>query len=118
VLLTTHHLDEADALADRVVVLANGRIVADGRPAEIKARVAATRIRCRTAIPLAAIASLPGALRPIREGAETILLTTSAAATLRELLAVDPALSDLTVSAATLEDAIAAFASKPLKAAA
>jgi ABC-2 type transport system ATP-binding protein len=40
VLLTTHYLEEADALADRIVVLNHGRIVAEGTPAEVKARTA------------------------------------------------------------------------------
>jgi ABC-2 type transport system ATP-binding protein len=40
VLLTTHYLDEADALADRIAVINQGRIVAEGAPAEIKARTA------------------------------------------------------------------------------
>ncbi len=41
VLLTTHHLEEAEALASRVVVLARGRIVADGSPAELSGRTRA-----------------------------------------------------------------------------
>ena len=40
VLLATHHMDEAEALADRIVVIADGRILADGPPAAIKAQVA------------------------------------------------------------------------------
>ena len=35
-LLTTHYLDEADALADRIAVIDRGRIIAQGTPAEIK----------------------------------------------------------------------------------
>ena len=42
VLLTTHYIEEADALANRVVVIQKGRIVAEGTPSEIKARTAAT----------------------------------------------------------------------------
>jgi ABC-2 type transport system ATP-binding protein len=42
VLLTTHYLDEADALAHRIVVINQGRIVAEGTPAEIKTRGAST----------------------------------------------------------------------------
>ena len=45
VLLTTHYLDEADHLADRVAVLAKGRIVAEGTPAELRARAGSTLIR-------------------------------------------------------------------------
>jgi len=42
VLLTTHHLEEADALANRVAVINQGRIIAEGTPADIKARTAQT----------------------------------------------------------------------------
>ena len=42
VLLTTHHLDEADALAHRVAVIDRGLIVAEGTPAEIKTRAGTT----------------------------------------------------------------------------
>ncbi len=42
VLLTTHYLDEADALANRVAVINQGRIIAEGTPAEIKARTSQT----------------------------------------------------------------------------
>jgi ABC-2 type transport system ATP-binding protein len=47
ILLTTHYLDEAEQLADRVAVLAQGRIVASGTPAELTGAVAATEIRYR-----------------------------------------------------------------------
>ena len=42
VLLTTHHLEEADALANRIVMLANGAVLAQGSPAELKRRSGAT----------------------------------------------------------------------------
>ena len=45
VLLTTHYLDESETLADRVAVLANGRIVAEGTPAELRARAGSALIR-------------------------------------------------------------------------
>jgi ABC-2 type transport system ATP-binding protein len=47
ILLTTHYLDEAEQLADRVAVLAQGRIVASGTPAELTGAVPATEIRYR-----------------------------------------------------------------------
>jgi ABC-2 type transport system ATP-binding protein len=47
ILLTTHYLDEAEQLADRVAVLAQGRIVASGTPAELTGSVRATEIRYR-----------------------------------------------------------------------
>ena len=44
VLLTTHYLDEADALAQRIAVINQGRIVAEGTPAEIKERGSASAL--------------------------------------------------------------------------
>src|SRR5215475_5669936 len=48
VVLTTHYLEEVDALANRVVVLNHGVVVAEGTSAEIKARTAQRKIRCVT----------------------------------------------------------------------
>src|SRR3989442_1747822 len=53
VLLTTHYLQEADALADRIVVINRGTIIAQGTPTEIKARTAGRQIRCVTRLPIA-----------------------------------------------------------------
>jgi ABC-2 type transport system ATP-binding protein len=47
ILLTTHYLDEAEQLADRVAVLAHGQIVASGTPAELTGSVPNTEIRYR-----------------------------------------------------------------------
>ncbi|EHY88934.1 daunorubicin resistance protein DrrA family ABC transporter ATP-binding protein [Saccharomonospora azurea] len=44
VFLTTHYLDEADALCDRILVIDGGRIVAEGTPDELKARVSGDRV--------------------------------------------------------------------------
>ncbi len=63
ILLTTQYLDEADELADRIAVLDNGRIVAEGTPAELKRRVPGGHVELRFATPDAlgaAAALLPG----------------------------------------------------------
>ena len=73
VLLTTHYLEEADALADRIVLIRRGRIVAEGTPSEMKARVAGRKIRCHTSIPLADVAALPGVRNARRDGEITEL---------------------------------------------
>jgi len=110
VLLTTHYLEEADALADRIVLLDRGRIAAEGTPAEIKARVTGKRIRCRTRLPLAELAALPG-VRDARctEAGEADLLAAAAEPVIRELLARDPAVSGLDVRGAGLEEAFLAL---------
>lgn len=107
VLLATHHMDEAEALADRIVVIAGGRIIADGAPAAIKAEVAATVIRLRTRIPADRFAILPGVVKVETVGADLLLLTTLPRPTLEAAFALDPALQHFEVTGASLEDALA-----------
>jgi ABC-2 type transport system ATP-binding protein len=113
VLLTTHYLEEADALASRVVLLSRGRIVADGTPAAIKQQAAGRQVRCRTSLPLAALTALAGVVRAAPEGAGVVLTTTDADLTLRALLAADPLAADLDVKSAGLEEAFVALTSQP-----
>ncbi|HEY1607614.1 MAG TPA: ABC transporter ATP-binding protein [Allosphingosinicella sp.] len=105
ILLTTHQLDEAEALADRVVVIDRGRIIADGSPQSIKADAAASALRCRSKLFDSALAALTGVVSVVRDGGRVTLLTTRPQATVRELIDLDPGLEDLTLSAASLEDA-------------
>ena len=63
ILLTTHYLEEADALASRIVVLNRGRIVADGTPASIKQQAAGRQVRCQTRLSREALLALPGVQR-------------------------------------------------------
>ena len=105
VLLTTHHLEEAEALADRVVVIDRGRVIADGSPQSFKAQAAAGSIRCRTRLPDTLLAALTGVVSVTQEGGRVALLSREPQATLRELLARDAEVDDLSVSGATLEDA-------------
>ncbi len=109
VLLTTHYLEEADALADRIVLINRGRIVAEGTPAEIKARAAGRKVRFRTALPLDEVAALPGVQGARRDGELTELFATEAEPLVRELLARDPRLSALEVLGADLEEAFLAL---------
>ena len=105
ILLTTHYLEEADALADRVVVLQQGRIVADAPPAELKTIAAARRIRCVTSLPVDGIERIPGVQSVRRDGAATEILTSAAERVSRELLVADATLSGLEITGAGLEEA-------------
>jgi ABC-2 type transport system ATP-binding protein len=109
VLLTTHYLQEADALADRVAVINQGAIIAEGTPAEIKAQTAGKRIRCITSLPLSALRKIAG-VTEAREDREAVELhTPEAEPVLRELLARDANLSGLEVTSAGLEEAFLAL---------
>jgi ABC-2 type transport system ATP-binding protein len=105
VLLTTHYLEEADSLADRIIVIDRGRIIAEGTPAEIKARVSGKRIRCSTALPPQELTALPFVTNVTRDGAVTEVLTSNSEAVVRELLARDRTLSNLEITSAGLEEA-------------
>ena len=109
ILLTTHYLEEADTLADRIVVIDRGSIVADGTPAEIKSRTSARRIRCETSTPAVVLGSLPGVTRVEVDGSRVDILASIAEPVVRELLRRDEHLSNLEVTGAGLEDAFLAL---------
>ena len=109
VLLTTHYLQEADALADRIAVINKGEIIAEGTPADIKAQTAGKRIRCITSLPLSALRQMAG-VNEVKEDREAIELhAAEAEPVVRELLARDPSLSGLEVTSAGLEEAFLAL---------
>jgi len=105
VVLTTHYLEEADALADRIVVLDHGTVIAEGSPSEIKALVPGRRIRANSSVSTSEALAFPGVQQASRDGAWLDLLTTTAEPALRELMARDPSLADLTVVEPSLEEA-------------
>lgn len=110
VLLTTHYLEEADALADRVVVINKGRVVSEGTPAEIKQLSGGRRIRCQTALSVAALEAIEGVTR-VEITVEGIVTMTAhnAEAVVRELLLRDTSLSGLEIASPALEDAFLAL---------
>ena len=109
VLLTTHYLQEADALADRVAVINKGEIIAEGSPSEIKAQTAGKRIRCITSLTIDTLRQIPG-VTEVKEDREAFEIhTPEAEPVLRDLLARDANLSGLEVSTAGLEEAFLAL---------
>jgi len=111
VVLTTHYLEEADALADRIVVINKGSVIAAGTPAEIKSRTAGKMIRCVTQIDLAGIRNLPEVLDVQRDRDATIIHTSQPEHVLRRLFQLDLEISGLEVSSAGLEEAFLALTS-------
>jgi ABC-2 type transport system ATP-binding protein len=109
VLLTTHYLQEADALADRVAVINKGEIIAEGSPSGIKAQTAGKRIRCITSLTIDTLRQIPG-VTEVKEDREAFELhAPEAEPVVRELLARDANLSGLEVTAAGLEEAFLAL---------
>lgn len=105
----THYLEEADAYADRIVLMARGRVVADGPPTEIKARVGGRTIRATLpGVDQSALASLPGVTKADQRGDALVLTcpnSLSSDLALRTLLALYPQASDIEVRGAGLEEA-------------
>lgn len=105
VLLTTHYLEEADTLADRILVIAHGSVVAEGTPAEIKGRAGGRKIQCVTILTDEFMGSLPGVRRVEHTGAGVTLTVENAESVLRTMLAKDTSLHSLQVTSPALEDA-------------
>ncbi|MET0227008.1 MAG: ABC transporter ATP-binding protein [Dokdonella sp.] len=105
VVLTTHSLEEAEALADRVAVLAQGRIVAEGSVRQIRARVAQRRIRCVTALAAETIGAWSEVRSVCRDGERVEIVTDAPESVVRQLLLEDVALSELEVQRAGLAEA-------------
>lgn len=105
VVLTTHYLEEADALADRIVVINKGSVIAEGTPAEIKSRSAGKKIRCTTQLSLAVVRNIPGVLDVQQDRGAMVIQANDAESALRGLLNLDLEIAGIEVTSAGLEDA-------------
>jgi ABC-2 type transport system ATP-binding protein len=106
ILFATHYLEEADAYADRAVLMAHGLVVADGPPTEIKAMVGSRTIRATLpGADLDALGRLPGVSGVERRGEAVVLACADSDAAIRALLAAFPAARDIEIAAAGLEEA-------------
>jgi len=111
VLFATHYLEEADAYADRIVLISHGRIVADGTAAEVKALTAGRTVRATLAEANApSLSSLPGADSVEVRGDTVLVHASDSDAVARYLLDQTPA-HDLEITARNLEDAFIALTS-------
>lgn len=93
VLLTTHYMEEADTLCDRVAIIDRGRFVAEGTPQELKGRVRADFVEFESSEELTPerLRAIPGVEEVRTQGKAWILKVSSAEASLPEILhALDP----------------------------
>jgi ABC-2 type transport system ATP-binding protein len=110
VVFATHYLDEADAYSDRIVLLAQGVIVADGPATEIKATVGLRTIRATLpGVAAETLGRLPGVTNAEVRGEAITLHCADSDAALRALLGDYPAARDFEVTGAGLEEAFLAL---------
>ena len=105
IVLTTHYLEEAEALADRVAVLAKGRVIATGTVNEMRALVVRKRINCSTTLTVEEVAAWPGVETATFDKERLLITVNNAESVLRRLLAADQNLRELEVRNAGLAEA-------------
>lgn len=101
VLLTSHYLEEIEALAERVIVMKDGRVLTDDTVESVRGMVGVRRVSLR----IEEVPSLPGLLDVEREGGRTNLLTRDADRLVRDLVATGAHFSDLEIRSMSLEEA-------------
>jgi ABC-2 type transport system ATP-binding protein len=109
ILLTTHYLAEADALADRITVIERGRVIAEGTPSEIKGRATGRKIRFRCSASVEPLATIRPTLTILRSGDLYEIVTDTAEDVTRDLLAVVSDVTELEITGAGLEEAFVAM---------
>jgi ABC-type multidrug transport system ATPase subunit/peptidoglycan/LPS O-acetylase OafA/YrhL len=105
IVLTTHYLEEAEALATRVVVLAKGRVIASGSVDDMRSLVARRQVSCESTLTPEIVRAWPGVTDASRDRNRLLITATDAEGVVRRLLATDPDLRRLDVREAGLADA-------------
>jgi ABC-2 type transport system ATP-binding protein len=105
VVLTTHYLEEAEALADRVCVIAKGKVVSEGTVDALRAHVAVRRIRCITTTSAETVARWSEVVSAEQQHDRLVVATAQAETVVRRLLDADAGLSELEVQRAGLAEA-------------
>jgi ABC-2 type transport system ATP-binding protein len=106
VVFATHYLEEADAYADRVILMARGQVVADGPATEIKATVGLRTIRATLpGVDPATLGALPGVTHVEGRGEAVVLNCADSDAAIRALLITYPQARDIEITGAGLEQA-------------
>jgi ABC-2 type transport system ATP-binding protein len=117
VVFATHYLEEADAFADRIVLVAGGRIVADGTTAEIRARASGRTVSAT--LPAAVVADAVARLRDtdgvrsVEERGARVVVTATDSDAVARLLLLDLGGTDLEIVTAGLEQAFMALTADP-----
>lgn len=105
IVLTTHYIEEAEMLADRVAVLARGKVIASGTVTEMRALIARKRITCTTQLSLEEIQSWAGVESVSRDRNQLQITARNAEPIARRLLNTDETIQDMEIQRAGLADA-------------
>ena len=105
VVLTTHYLEEAEALADRIAVVTKGRVIASGTVDDMRALVSRRQINCESQLSVEEIRAWPGVVEAQRTQERLSITVTDAEGVVRRLLAADTTLGRLEVRQAGLNEA-------------
>ena len=107
IVLTTHYLEEAEALADRVAVMARGKLITTGTVEEIRAHVSRKQVSFVSRLTPDELRGWPEVLSVALERDRLQVTTRNAEALLARLLREDPAFADIEVRRAGLAEAFA-----------
>jgi len=105
IVLTTHYIEEAEALADRVAVIARGKVIASGTVSEMRSLIARKRITCTTQLPLEDIQNWQGVESVTRDRNQLHITASNAEPIARRLLNTDETIQDMEIQRAGLADA-------------
>ena len=112
IVLTTHYIEEAEALADRVAVMAHGKRVASGTVDEIRNYVSRKSVTFRGTLPIEQMRAWPEVLGLESNSGRLCIVTQDAETVLRRLLGADAGVRDVEVRRAGLAEAFAEITSQ------
>ena len=112
IVLTTHYIEEAEALADRVAVMAHGKLVAGGTVDEIRNYVSRKSVTFRSSLPVEQMRAWPEVLDLDSNSGRINIVTQEAESVLRKLLGADADVRDVEVRRAGLAEAFAEITSE------
>jgi len=109
ILLCTHHMDEAEELADDILVLDQGRVLMQATPMAIRRQVPSQMIEVKTALDSHDLSDYPGVKSVVEANGRLRIYCHQAENVLRQLLAADETASELEVHSTDLETAFLAL---------
>jgi ABC-2 type transport system ATP-binding protein len=116
IIITTHYMDEADRLCNRVAIIDHGRIVALDKPSELKTKVGGEIIRLRIRSPnLEALKDLDYVLSVDRSGSTLLLTVKNASAHLQEILGMVGQVDSVEVRSPTLNDVFLNYTGREIR---